>query len=369
MKRELRENDFRNEIKRLYVGSIQEGLASNYEEHLNIHLLNGLSNTFFSLFPESASFTSIAREISYCHIRSELASSFLMNKKSKNKMLNQLYRDLISEEVYDIKFEGQEISENAAIGFQSLCHFEVYDQFKSQVYQPLAKQNGLIKFLDEEFATSYLIDSIENLNYINGESNRVYDPVRYIASPYLSEKIFGKILRLFMDGHHIILDRSGMDPDLLKRLELFLLENNLNVEKVQFHIEVDHIKLGNGRLTLLKGHELAQIEPSNQQSFWEKVIGSFEVPYLKIPQADSVMCFWRTRPASTNELSFEEVRRLTLINTTSYRKKLEIELKKNFVIKKVVGEEKVNVEHKANYLNLDVMPGGKVSIDMGVFSP
>jgi hypothetical protein len=369
MQRELREVEFRNQIKHLYLGSIEEGLAANYENHMNVHLLNGLQNKAFSLFPNSASFTDIAREVSFCHIRSEIATSVLLDQKSKNKMLNELYEEFIANEIYSRKFEGQEISESVALGFEGLCHFEVYDHFSSQVYEPLVQQNGLVKYLDEEFGTSYYIDSIGNFKPVGEESETAYDPVRYFASPYLDEKVFGDILRMFMDGHNIILDRSGMDPDLLKRLELFLLENNLNVEKVQFHIEVHHIKLGHGRLTVFKGHELAQLEAPKQQNFWEKVIGSFEIPYIKVPQADTLMSFWRTRPANTNELSYEEVRRLTLVNTTSYRKKLEIELKKNFVIKKVVGEEKVNVEHKGNQLNLDVMPGGKISIDMGVFSP
>lgn len=368
MQREMREKEFRDEIKRLYLSSINDGSASNIEGHLNVHLLNGLEDKIFALFPKESSFSKIATELVNCHQSGTVASSVLLDPKAKNKMLHSMYHEFIVDEVNLQVFELQDISDSASLGFQSLAHFEVYDHFSSQVYEPIVYQNGLVEFLDGEFGNSYKITAIGDYYAPEEGYQAVYEPVRYFAAPYLDERVFNALLRMFMDGHNIFLDRSGMDPDLLKRLELFLLENNLNVEKVQFHIEVHQIKLGQGRLTVFKGHELAQLEAPKQQIFWQKMIGALDIPYLKLPQADSLMSIWRTRPANSNELSYEEVRRLTLINTTSYRKKLDIELKKNFVLKKVLGEDKVNVQHKSNHLSLDVMPGGKISIDMGVFS-
>ena len=65
----------------------------------------------------------------------------------------------------------------------------------------------------------------------------------------------------------------------MKRLELFLLENNLNVEKVNFHIEVHHIELGQGRLTLFKSQDLVELETIKQEQFWAKLLQTFDIRY------------------------------------------------------------------------------------------
>lgn len=368
MQRELREKEFRGEIRRLYRNSIEEGLAGNFEDSFYVHMLNGANQKSFSHFPENASFSKIATELVECHRRGEIATSFLLSNGTKNAMLNDMYQALIVDEVYPAVFEKQNLTDESVLGFSSFVHFEVYDYFQSQVYKPMAFKNGLVPFLKEEFGNSYSYISVNEFKMPDEEEELTFEPIKYFSSPYLDEFVFNSILRMFMDGKNIILDRSGLDPKLLKRLELFLLENNLNVEKVNFFVEVHQIQLGHGRLTLLKSEELLNLEAPKVHQFWQKLISTFDIRYLKVQQKDPLLTIWRTRPANSSELNYEEIRRLTLVNTTSYRKKVDIELRKNFALKKVIGEDKVNVQHKANSLNIEVLPGGQVSFDIGVYS-
>ena len=78
--------------------------------------------------------------------------------------------------------------------------------------------------------------------------------------------------------------------------------------------------------------------------------------------------YWRTRPSSTNELKFEEVRRLSLYNPTSYRKKIKMNLTKNFVVYKVLDEINVIVQTYPNEIEIELSPEGSVIVDFGVFS-
>ncbi len=70
----------------------------------------------------------------------------------------------------------------------------------------------------------------------------------------------------------------------------------------------------------------------------------------------------------THELKFEEIRRLSLYNPTSYRKKIKMNLSRNFVVYKVIDEINVIVQTFPNELEIELSPEGSVIVDFGVFS-
>ena len=102
--------------------------------------------------------------------------------------------------------------------------------------------------------------------------------------------------------------------------------------------------------------------------FWHKIIQTFDLVHLSIPKIEGGHFLWRTREASHLELNYEEVRRLSLYNPTSYKKKLKIELPKNFALMKVVDENFVQIQNQTHHLELEFLPEGSLSLDFGVFS-
>ena len=171
-----------------------------------------------------------------------------------------------------------------------------------------------------------------------------------------------------MNGGRIILNRSGLSDDYLRRFETFSLENNLAVEKVNFKTQIQNISLGEGRLVLFDGDQFGELTPDEYVEFWKKIVETFSVLNIPIQNVEGVDYYWRTRPSSTNELKFEEVRRLSLYNPTSYRKKIKMNLSKNFVVYKVLDEINVIVQTFPNELDIELSPEGSVIVDFGVFS-
>jgi hypothetical protein len=171
-----------------------------------------------------------------------------------------------------------------------------------------------------------------------------------------------------MNGGRVILNRSGLSEEYAKRFETFFLENSLVVEKVNFKTQVQNIVLGDGRLVIFEGDHFSEANKEDYYEFWQKIVETFYLLHISIQNAEGIDYYWRTRPSSTNELKFEEVRRLSLYNPTSYRKKVKMNLSKNFVVYKVLDETNVIVQTFPNELEIELSPEGSVIIDFGVFS-
>ena len=146
------------------------------------------------------------------------------------------------------------------------------------------------------------------------------------------------------------------------------MENSLNVEKVNYKTQIQNIALGEGRLILIDGDQFGNLTPDEFEEFWRKLVETFSILHIPIQNVEGIDYYWRTRPSSTNELKFEEVRRLSLYNPTSYRKKIKMNLSKNFVVYKVLDEMNVIVQTFPNELEIELSPEGSVIVDFGVFS-
>ncbi len=153
-----------------------------------------------------------------------------------------------------------------------------------------------------------------------------------------------------------------------KRFETFFLENSLQVEKVNFKIPIQNISLGEGRLVFIDGDKFEDISDFDFQEFWIKIVSTFSLLHVPIQNVEGIDYYWRTRPTSMNELKFEEIRRLSLYNPTSYRKKIKMNLSRNFVVYKVIDEINVIVQTFPNELEIELSPEGSVIVDFGVFS-
>jgi hypothetical protein len=171
-----------------------------------------------------------------------------------------------------------------------------------------------------------------------------------------------------MVGGNVVLDRNNMEKKFLQKLEGFFIENSLQLEKVNFHTEIHNVTLGTGRLVIFNGEKLESASNEKKKDFWDRLLETFSLVYLPIKSDEEIEFFWRTRMSGPSELNFEEVRRLGLYNPTSYKKKVIIPSRKHFALKKVIDELEVSVNTKSSEIEIDMMPGGSVSLEFGVFT-
>ena len=61
------------------------------------------------------------------------------------------------------------------------------------------------------------------------------------------------MLKLFMMGQKIVFDKTGLHPDLEKRLQIFFLENDLKLQTVNYLTQIEVCQLGDGLFVCLEG--------------------------------------------------------------------------------------------------------------------
>jgi hypothetical protein len=225
--------------------------------------------------------------------------------------------------------------------------------------------------LKEQFGWSYKIISNDTLK-LHDSKTPYQEHIHLFHGHDVDRNIFNTILKNFMNGGKVILNRSGLSEEFGKRFETFFLENNLIVEKVHFQTHVENISLGEGRLVLIDGEGFfsgqSEVKESDLYNFWKTIVETFSLIHVPLQNSEGVDYYWRTRPSTANELKFEEVRRLSLYNPTSYRKKVKMNLSKNFVVYKVLDEINVIVQTFPNEIEIELSPEGSVNVDFGVFS-
>ena len=102
--------------------------------------------------------------------------------------------------------------------------------------------------------------------------------------------------------------------------------------------------------------------------FWGVMIATFEIPHLSFFLPEGIESVWKTRSTSGNELNFEEVRRVSFYNPTSYKKKVHLPLVRSFALLKVMDENNVKVKNWSQEIEIEMMPEGSISLDFGVYS-
>mgnify|MGYP000167235942 CR=1 FL=1 len=180
-------------------------------------------------------------------------------------------------------------------------------------------------------------------------------------------KDFSSLIKYFLNGGKILVNTSGANQDILNRFKSFFLENDIQVEKVNYVTTVEKAKLGEGIIIAYEGDKLKDSPTIKRHNFWDTIINFLGIHHIDIQSDETVYNFWKSRTSNAYELNYQEIRRLYLYNTTSYKKRVQIPNHKNFALLKTVDEK--NVETKSNTLGLELelLPGGSIAIDYGYY--
>lgn len=360
--------EFNKTIQNLYETNARESIKENFEGSLDVAFLGAGTENFLKRLSGTISTIDYSSELYESLAKDIIPSSVLLSHRLKKGVLTRELNDLVANSYLPLRLASSAYDHEDISTFQPLSFFKVYEKIDgiSSLFQSWADLN-LWQYLRSNFGWSYKVISSDTLK-LHETKTPYQEHIHLFHGHDVDRTIFNYILKTFMNGGRVILNRSGLSDEFNKRFETFFLENNLTVEKVHFQTQIQNIALGEGRLILLEGEGFKALSKQEFHDFWKKLVETFSLIHVPIQNVEGIDFYWRTRPSSTNELKFEEVRRLSLYNPTSYRKKIKMSLTKNFVVYKVLDETNVIVQTYPNEIEIELSPEGSVIVDFGVFS-
>jgi hypothetical protein len=360
--------EFNKTIQNLYETNARESIRDNFEGTLDVAFLGAGTENFLKRLYGTILTADYSAELYESLAKDIIPSSVLLSHRLKKGVLTRELNDLVANSYLPLRLASTAYEHEDISTFQPLSFFKVFERIDgvSSLFQNWSDLN-LWQYLKANFGWSYKVIHSDTLK-LHENKTPYQENILLFHGHDVDRTIFNFILKTFMNGGRVILNRSGLSDEFNQRFETFFLENNLNVEKVHFQTQIQNIALGEGRLVLIEGEGFKDLSKQEYFDFWKTLVETFSLIHVPIQNVDGLDFYWRTRPSSTNELKFEEVRRLSLYNPTSYRKKIKMNLTKNFVVYKVLDETNVIVQTYPNEIEIELSPEGSVIVDFGVFS-
>lgn len=368
----LAKQEFEISVQELYVETAKGELTANWEGVARVAFLGGnpaevLERTFEqdSLgFYSDSLFSSLSLNL--------LPSSLLMNEQRRDGVLLKQFNELVMGAYFDQQFSLGIYDQEGQEGQRPLQFFHLMSQdIKAW------KSHGLFAFFKKFYQWGYSV--WEPTIRAPWDENIHEESIIFLMGKTVTDKIFSQALRYFMSGKRILIDRFELSAELNRKLELFLFENSLEVERVNFHLTIINATLGEGQLIIVNNCKYAATGQSSslkqttdlslheQSIFWEKLITSKPIRHIVVEDSD-IDFYWRYKYPGIGELKFEEIRRLSFYNPTSYKKKLNLHFPKNFALTKILDEYRASVEKHSSQCETQILPGGSVSLEFGLFS-
>jgi hypothetical protein len=200
------------------------------------------------------------------------------------------------------------------------------------------------------------------------ESSRLF---YYFSGVDLNLKTLSAALKMFMNGLNVFIDKRDLDEGLMRRLESFYIENDLEIERIRYLCLIETISMGEGRLFIFDSSEFEDLDKNKDLKekkieFWAKVFDSLDLRYPSIEAEDGLRYTWFDRGVASIELKFEKVKRVTFFNPTSYKKKVKIKYPSQFIFQKSIDEKNVTMNNTTHEIELYFLPKGSISLDFGV---
>lgn len=360
--------EFSQSIQKLYLDEAQAKIGVNFEGCLDVAFLGSSTEHFLKRLHHNIYTADYTREIYEALSRDVIPSSVLVQNRMKKGVLGRELNDLVANSYLPLRITNNHYEGFESIHFRPLTFFKVYEKLDGLTSLFLTWEDlKLWSYLKRDFGWSYKIISKETIG-LHENSGFSDEHILFFQGLDIDRDNFNYLLKAFMHGGKIVLNKAGLSEEFERRLNAFILENSLQEEKVFLHTDLTNVELGEGRLLQFDGDKLNECSDEQKNDFWEKVVAAFNLIHSVMKGSEGVDYYWRTRSSTSNELKFEEVRRLSLYNPTSYRKKVQFKLSKNFVVYKIIDEINVIVQTFPNEVAVELMPEGSVILDFGVFS-
>lgn len=351
-------NKFSEEVGKLFVTTAQEELAPYWMGVQNIIVLGGSpKETILRSLACGKSQLEYTRDLFRHFINSEWISSSLLTAQEKKDSLHWILNEHFGPREIDQRYHYDVYKGDLTSEFRP---FGVVDIFGGKKENHFGK-TGLLNFLDSHFR--WLYQNYDELIFTPEWIDVNHNKIKFFHGEDLTRITFGQLLKLFMMGQRILLDTSGLGEGLDKRLQIFLLENNIKSQSVNFMTTTEICELGEGKLILFDGKKLIQ-NPAREK-FWDHIFRYLDLVQPEMMMDEDVFSLWRIRATTPHELSYLDVRRVNLYNPTSYKKSVTIKTQKHFAFMKTIDPTRANARSTPHGVDIDLLPNGKIALDFG----
>lgn len=354
---ELKEK-FTNEVCDLFGSTAEAALGPFWMGVKKIVSLgSGPQETILRSISSGKSQLEYARDIFYHFVNSNMISSVLLSSSEKKECLSWILSEHFGSKVIEEKYNFQSFGSGLTDEFKP---FGVVDIFTHKKRDQFIK-NGLISYLDHGFRWLYQVH--EQLPFRSEWIDSHQNKVKIFLGADLDRTTFAQMLKLFLMGQTIILDKTGLGEGLDKKLQIFLIENNLKVQSVNYMTPTQLCELGDGKLIILEGDKL--VENLSKEKFWDHIFRFLNLVQPEMRMDGDVFSMWRIRGTSNHELSYLDVRRVNIYNPTSYKKMVTIKTHRHFAFMKMVDPTRASAKSTSDGVDIELLPQGKIALDFG----
>ena len=355
--------DFQQLIRSTYFEEAAKSLRANWEGFVRVGFLGANPANFFGRLEVNPSPHSLLQDVFKTLSARALPSSALLPGKIKRGVLGRALRE--------------QVVQGAVGDFQKSCgpewdsrlsplkFFETYQHRISPVLSQSWRSLSLLDYLQ----TKYRWTCTERPEReIPCEVESEISCIHFFQGCALDRPLLGKMLKLFINGQHVILNREGISQECRQRLEAFWLENDIPLDKTKLYTDLLHGQLGDAKMIVFDGANLSLLSQEKKFDFWHRVISTFKIVHLSIPNISGLEGHWRSRLPTPSELNYEEIRRLAVYNTSSGKQTLSFSIPTNFKLLRVVDSVDVRLSNGPANMVIEFASEGTLSLDFGVFS-
>lgn len=349
--------DFVKEVEALFTAVAAEALAPFWAGTKAISVLGSSpTDTLERGIMEGRSQLNTFKEIFDNYVHGRWFSTALLAANEKRELTRKCLDEHFGVDEIEHQFNFLSHNHDLPENFRANTLVEIFDPTGGEVF----KRNGLVSFLDKNFRWMYNIRP--EITFTPQALEASLGRIKIFHAKGMDRTHFSQMLKLFLMGEKVIFDRSGLSSELDKRLQIFYLENNLNIQQVNFLTSVSLCSLGEGQFISFDGDPL-KLEDQNR--FWIQLFEHFKLQHPKVDIEDGVFALWRIRATSPHELNYLDVRRVNLYNPTSYKKPVSIHTLKKFAFMKVVDPFQATAKTTSEGVEIEILPGGRVALDFG----
>lgn len=356
--------EYENIVFNLYKTSCEELLSGHWEGLISTVFIAAsqedlLKRSNYNWESESFYFEQLFDAYSF----QEVPSSILISPEMKKGSLKHAFGLMVTTGHLQEQIGEDYYAEDASLSFKPLYHFHLMSNLNTSELGDSLQVSGLKQYLDDIFPWQYNYQTYDKLNFEEFDENSTY----FFFGKEMSEENFSLLIKLFLNGQKIFLDKSQMSEKLSLKLDDFFVENKIQVEAINYLCPIQKASIGDGLLITFVGSKLAEQALNKRLNFWEKMISFLEISSLKVQSESDIYYFWSARASNAYELNYEQIRRISFYNPTSYKRKVHISSSGNFAFIKTLDTSRSNVRSTQQGIDIEMLPGACTVLDFGYF--
>jgi hypothetical protein len=348
--------EYAQQIKNLYTQVAEESLGGHWAGEIKYSFLGAAPKDIFSRSSDLWDhYSHFFKPMLKMMTKGMIPNSAILSPKVKQSSLTTAMNNIVTTSFIKSHINNDLYDDDFDMSFMPLIFFNLYNIQNHD-------RSGLREYIKRRY--TWCFREYDNFQFHVEEMDH-----KIHAFSLKNETIQGvtSILKLFLNGGKILVDKSGASEEILNRFNNFFIENDIKTEKVNYVTIVEKAQLGEGLFVTYEGERLAEAATIKKYNFWDTVINFLSINHLEVQADENVFYFWKIRTSNAYELNYQEIRRVYFYNTTSYKKKVSIPNHKNFAFLKSIDENHVNLKTNTLGVEVELLPGGSVNIDFGYF--